>query len=167
MAYRDCDICGGRHLTHKTRRGGRKPVAISEREMRRRCLRGGRRQAGQLDLALYAALEKRDENRCQKCGVLGSLTGSERTLDPSHVIRRSDVGRMVYDLPNVLTLCARCHRGWWHRCESEAHRWFASTWPNRMEWLDARVIECRALGGTIELAWYEEQLRELREFALQ
>ena len=68
---------------------------------------------------------------------------------------------------NVKTLCATCHRGWWHNNEVEAAVWFAQTYPDRWEHIAAKIVEYRQSPGTIPMQWYLDQLEELRNYIHQ
>jgi 5-methylcytosine-specific restriction endonuclease McrA len=76
----------------------RKPApAVIERDERRASRETEYRKAS-------AAARVRDGARCRLCG-------DHRNLECHHVEPRSTVGRAKRDtLPNLLTLCAACHR---------------------------------------------------------
>lgn len=58
--------------------------------------------------ALKQTIRKRDQYRCQHCG----LNESEKPFDVHHIIplRRFDNAEQANDPANLVTLCARCHR---------------------------------------------------------
>jgi 5-methylcytosine-specific restriction endonuclease McrA len=72
---------------------------------------------------------KRDENTCCRCGkpVFGS--GSH----PSHNYPRGAYKSMRWIPDNILTMCFRCHRYWWHMDPINADKWFNEEYPDRAE----------------------------------
>lgn len=137
-----CQACGRRHPGKAVRR----------------CLLGTRNNPGQLEKASKAAMRARDKGLCQWCGV-----GEGKQHHWSHVIPKGRCGlRLRFDMANVKDLCATCHRRW-HECPLEAAEWFSSRFPDRREYLDARMVETRSM-GTVTV---DELLAILGELRLQ
>ena len=107
-----------------------------------------------LENELRTAMLERDGYRCVKCGA-------NQNLQMSHVRRRSQCGRLKYDLNNVKTLCLRCHFNW-HKCEAEAIAWFEATYPDRWKYLRRRIEQYRH-AGHIPVTWYEDRLAAIRK----
>ena len=101
-------------------------------------------------------MQLRDKGVCQKC-----LRRPDR-IEWSHVKRRTRGLRLKFDLNNVLTMCWECHQ-WWHNEPTEAGPWFAATWPDRLEYLDAMLIADRGM-GTVTTDELLQILQELREY---
>lgn len=129
-----CDICGGSHV----------------KLTRRQCVKRT------LWTALRDAMDRRDGGVCVKCGTMNDI-------QMSHVYRRSQCGRLAYDLQNVKSLCGKCHLGWWHRNEAEGGVWFAEKYPDRWEYLQRKKKEYQHL-GTIPIDWYVERMAELEGY---
>ena len=110
---------------------------------------------GLLEKTSKEAMFLRDKGICQKC-----LKPHER-LEWSHVKRRTRSLRIKFVLPNVLSMCWEDHQ-WWHNEPTEAGPWFAETWPDRLEYLDAMLIADRGMGTvtTDELLQILEELRD-------
>ena len=134
---RACSVCDGHH---------RKKTA-------RQCIKE------QLWKSLREAMHWRDGGVCLKCG-------SRDDIQMSHVYRRSQCGRLAFDLNNVKSLCGKCHLGWWHRNEAEGGVWFATKYPKRWEYLQARLKEYREDPGTISMDWYRDRLKELQDASI-
>lgn len=131
-----CDICGRSH----------------QKVTAKQCIKK------MLEAALREAVYKRDEGTCQKCG-------SQLDFQVSHVYRRSQCGRLAYDLNNVKGLCGTCHLGWWHCNEAEGGIWFAETFPDRWKYISKKIKQYQADPGTISMDWYRTRLEELKTYA--
>ena len=65
----------------------------------------------------------RDGYRCIRCGT-------DKFIQWAHVITRRN--RRIKWLPeNGMTLCAGCHKFWWHAHPAESGPWFRDTFPDR------------------------------------
>jgi len=150
MVRKTCSTCGRKHRTLT----------------RRQCLLGRPKDRGNppgvLSQVLKEACHLRDNHTCQRCGVT-HIAGVDEHV--SHIIRKSQCGRLKYELPNVLTKCQGCHI-WWHQNEVEAAQWFVKKWPDRWEYLEQKRLEYRLDPGTIPIRWYLNQLDLLRRFVL-
>ena len=96
-------------------------------------------------------IKLRDDYTCQKCGKSGT-----KQIHWSHVIPRSAGNRLRWDVLNSKTLCAYCHRRWWHSNPMEAMEWFKDKFPDR-----ARYIARERVKGTKKFT--EDELIELAE----
>ena len=102
-------------------------------------------------------MRRRDGGICQWCGV-----GEGKQHHWSHVIPKGRCGlRLKFDPANFKDLCATCHRRWHEETLAPAE-WFNLRFPDRREYLDARIIETRAM-GTVTVDELLVMLDELRE----
>lgn len=72
---------------------------------------------------------ERDGHKCVRCG-------KDKGIQWAHVISRRHLSTR-WDLDNCLTLCAGCHKFWWHDNPREAVEWFAAKFPERNEHIRA------------------------------
>jgi hypothetical protein len=56
---------------------------------------------------------------------------------------------------NVLPMCRRCHKFWWHEEPGDAWEWFKSKYPGRYAYLE--VAKNKYVG------WDNDKLLEVRE----
>jgi 5-methylcytosine-specific restriction endonuclease McrA len=87
----------------------------------------------QLDKLSKDIVRQRDGNICQHCGKW--CEGSNRQV--SHVIPVSAGNKLRWDPMNMKILCYHCHINWWHKNPMESSVWFARTFPDRWEYIQA------------------------------
>lgn len=102
-----------------------------------------------LDRLCAEYIKLRDNNMCQKCGK----TAPYIKLDWSHVITRGNK-RLRWNPANSKSLCANCHRFFWHHSPMEAYEWFIRKFPDR--W---KTIEQERLKGPKK--WTIEEMEEM------
>jgi len=103
----------------------------------------------ELDVASKRAAKDRDGWRCQHCGIAVAGHGAHG----SHVIPCGQSALLRWDLLNLLCLCFKCHRYWWHLNPLEATAWFERTYPERYAYLMQRKSEVKQ--------WTTDEMREL------
>ena len=111
-----------------------------------------------LEKKVKLVVKQRDKYTCQKLEEV--VEGAN--CHASHVIPVSQSPRMAYDPLNLKVLSYHNHLNWWHKFPTESGKWFAEKFPERMEYLNNRLQETRAM-GTIHMSEYEEMERILDE----
>ena len=103
-------------------------------------------------------VRERDQHTCQKCKrqVYGA------NCHASHVIPVSRDGRLAFDVLNLKVLCFHHHMNWWHKNPAASGPWFIATFPERWEYLQAKLLEHAGL-GTIHIDWFEDRIAELEK----
>ena len=112
-----------------------------------------------LEKLVKECVKLRDKNICQRSGQ--RVDGSN--CHASHVIPVSQSTRMAYDPVNLKVLSYHNHINWWHKHPTESGQWFKDKFPERMEYLEERLQETRAM-GTIHISEYEEMLESLNAY---
>ncbi len=84
-------------------------------------------------------IKKRDGYRCQHCKK--KVEG--RSCQGSHVIPMSAIGQtsLAFDELNIKTLCAYCHKYWWHSNPIESGAWFKKKYPKRYAYLKRKLSD--------------------------
>lgn len=80
----------------------------------------------QADALVREIVYIRDGYRCVKCGTGKALT-------PSHIRPRWKCSRMRWMAENILTMCAACHKYWWHKDPVAASAWLIVKYPGLCE----------------------------------
>lgn len=108
-----------------------------------------------LDQLSKDVVRKRDGNICQHCGKW--VEGPNRQV--SHVVPVSAGHKLRWDPLNMKIMCYHCHLNWWHKNPMEAAEWFATTFPERWEYLQANRGTYKF--SLSELEQLENDLKEL------
>jgi len=121
-----------------------------------------------LDKILHEVILTRDGHRCRKCNA-PPQPGRGNALQAAHVYGKLAHPAMRYYLPNVITLCQRCHFGWWHKVgfgreaapNNEVRDWCVLTLgPDYMQALDAMAGERSQGKPKRDMRRIEAELRE-------
>lgn len=56
-------------------------------------------------------------------------------MDCSHVLSRGSADHLRFDILNVLPMCSKCHKWFWHDDPLNAIEWFKSRYPERYDYL--------------------------------
>lgn len=86
---------------------------------------------------------------CAKCGKTFPV------MQCSHIHSIGAYPSLRFDIMNVLPMCGRCHRFWWHDEPGEAWPWFIKNHKGRYEYL--------LKAKNKQIKWTEEKLTEIRE----
>jgi hypothetical protein len=86
---------------------------------------------------------------CSHCGNTYEVTQC------SHVHSIGAYPNLRFDPMNVLPMCRRCHKFWWHEEPGDAWEWFKSKYPGRYAYLE--VAKNKYVG------WDNDKLLEVRE----
>lgn len=100
-----------------------------------------------LDENARAKCFERDGYKCIRCGT-------DKFIQWAHVLSREN-RRIRWMLENAMTLCAGCHKFWWHKHPLESGTWFEHTFPERYAILMVEKDK--------PCDWTDKDLREMAE----
>ena len=70
---------------------------------------------------------------CQRCG------SKVNQLQCSHVKSIGAYPSLRFDIFNVLCLCSKCHKWWWHDEPTESFDWYKLNFPERWTYIQAAM----------------------------
>jgi len=88
----------------------------------------------------------------QPCAVCGKKF---EKMDCSHILSRGGHDHLRFDILNVLPMCSRCHRWFWHDDPLKAMEWFKAKYPERYDYLMFADKQFKS--------WTTDELRQIRE----
>ena len=85
-----------------------------------------------LDGLIREIVRLRDEDTCQRCNKY--VEGSDS--HPHHIVpKMKGASLRRFDLLNIILLCMRCHKQWWHLNILDANEWFEEKYQARYDYL--------------------------------
>jgi hypothetical protein len=83
----------------------------------------------------------KDDDLCRQILLLrdkkcqGPKCTATESLVPSHCYGKKAYPNLRHDPLNLLLLCDKCHKEFWHKYPAAAWTWFEEEWPERYNYL--------------------------------